>query len=141
MKVENFFSLYNLFDDVQSIIRDLVYNDQISGPSTENEEQAMEHTAKLAVYSLLSSSYADKYGEIDESNIDFDDLYDSMYNAIFKTFSRYNFGYSETDAEYEDYGAHYGEYSGSYVQDVLGYSDDEINDAFDGEPDAYWNID
>lgn len=36
---------------------------------------------------------------------------------------------------------HYGEYSGSYAQDVMGYSDEVINDAFDGEPDAYWNID
>ena len=46
---------------------------------------------------------------------------------------------------YEDYdysyGSHYGEYEGSYAQDVMGYSDDVINDAFDGEPDAYWNID
>ena len=36
---------------------------------------------------------------------------------------------------------HYGEYAGSYAQDVMGYSDNTINDAFDGEPDAYWNID
>lgn len=42
---------------------------------------------------------------------------------------------------YEDYGSHYGEYTGSYAQDVMGYSDDVINDAFDGDPDAYWNID
>ncbi len=35
----------------------------------------------------------------------------------------------------------YGEYAGSYAQDVMGYSDDDINDAFDGDPDAYWNID
>jgi len=40
-----------------------------------------------------------------------------------------------------DYGTHFGEYAGTYAQDVMGYSDDEINDAFDGEPDAYWNID
>ena len=39
------------------------------------------------------------------------------------------------------YGRHYGEYAGTYAQDVAGYSDDVINDAFDGEPDAYWNID
>lgn len=39
------------------------------------------------------------------------------------------------------YGTHYGEYAGSYAQDVMGYSDDVINDAFDGDPDAYWNID
>lgn len=35
----------------------------------------------------------------------------------------------------------YGEYAGSYAQDVMGYDDDTINDAFDGDPDAYWNID
>ncbi len=42
---------------------------------------------------------------------------------------------------YDDYGSHYGEYAGTYAQDVMGYSDDVIDDAFDGDPDAYWNID
>ena len=32
-------------------------------------------------------------------------------------------------------------YAGTYAQDVAGYSDDVIDDAFDGDPDAYWNID
>lgn len=41
----------------------------------------------------------------------------------------------------DDYGSLYGEYAGTYAQDVAGYSDDEINDLFDGDPDAYWNID
>lgn len=36
---------------------------------------------------------------------------------------------------------HYGEYAGSYAQDIMGFSDDVINDAFEGDPDAYWNID
>ena len=35
----------------------------------------------------------------------------------------------------------YGEFEGSYAQDVMDYSDDYIREAFDGEPDAYWNID
>lgn len=43
--------------------------------------------------------------------------------------------------ENNDYGTRYGEYAGTYAQDVMGYSDDVIDDAFDGEPDAYWNID
>lgn len=43
--------------------------------------------------------------------------------------------------EEEPYGSHYGEYAGSYAQDVMGYSDDVINDAFEGDPEAYWNID
>lgn len=38
-------------------------------------------------------------------------------------------------------GQSYGEYAGSYAQDVMGYSDDVINDAFEGDPDNYWNID
>jgi hypothetical protein len=40
-----------------------------------------------------------------------------------------------------NYGSHYGEFAGSYAQDVMGYSDDVINDAFEGDPDNYWNID
>lgn len=46
--------------------------------------------------------------------------------------------YDESDYEADN---HYGEYAGSYAQDVMGYSDEDINDAFDGDPDAYWNID
>lgn len=41
----------------------------------------------------------------------------------------------------KSYGQSYGEYAGSYAQDVMGYSDDVINDAFEGDPDNYWNID
>ena len=33
------------------------------------------------------------------------------------------------------------EYAGTYAHDVMGYTDDDISDAFDGDPDAYWNID
>lgn len=52
-------------------------------------------------------------------------------------------GYSNYDSEEESvgYGRTYGMYAGSYAQDVEGYSDEAINDAFDGDPDAYWNID
>ncbi len=51
--------------------------------------------------------------------------------------------YNEEDnvLDFDDYGTHYGEFAGSYAQDVMGYSDDVINDAFEGDPDAYWNID
>lgn len=46
----------------------------------------------------------------------------------------------EDDYE-DDYGTRYGEYAGTYALDIAGYSDDVINDAFDGKPEAYWNID
>lgn len=32
-------------------------------------------------------------------------------------------------------------YSGSYAQDYEGYSDQDIDDIFEGDPDLYWNID
>ncbi len=35
----------------------------------------------------------------------------------------------------------YGRYRGSYAQDEMGYSDDDIDTIFDGDPSAYWNID
>lgn len=35
----------------------------------------------------------------------------------------------------------YDRYSGYWAQDVEGYSDDEIDTIFDGDPSAYWNID
>ena len=37
--------------------------------------------------------------------------------------------------DYED------ENAGTYAHDVAGFDEETINDAFDGEPDAYWNID
>lgn len=36
---------------------------------------------------------------------------------------------------------YYKKYSGSYAQDVMGYDDYTIDEAFDGDPEAYWNID
>lgn len=46
-----------------------------------------------------------------------------------------NFGFNYAREE------HYEEYAGTYAQDVAGFSDEDIDDIFDGEPDAYWNID
>lgn len=54
---------------------------------------------------------------------------------------------SEDDSSYDDDIYHndrydeFGQYRGSYAQDVMGYSDDDIDTIFDGDPEAYWNID
>ena len=37
--------------------------------------------------------------------------------------------------------ATYNNYHGCYAQDEMGYSDDDIDTIFDGDPSAYWNID
>lgn len=49
--------------------------------------------------------------------------------------------YDDEDAYdyYEE--ATYNNYNGSYAQDVEGWSDQDIDEVFDGDPDAYWNID
>lgn len=33
------------------------------------------------------------------------------------------------------------EYSGTYAYNVAGYSADDIDNIFDGDPEAYWNLD
>lgn len=48
--------------------------------------------------------------------------------------------YDDEENFYDDE-SHYGKYSGSYAQDVEGFDDDTIDSAFDGDPEAYWNID
>lgn len=60
---------------------------------------------------------ADEYDDYDER-----EYVDSSYEA------------SEDPPTYE-------RYAGTYAQDVAGYSDDDIDTIFDGDPDAYWNID
>lgn len=55
----------------------------------------------------------------------------SEYNNL----KRRRFRYSD-----EDYPT-YERYCGSYAQDEMGYSDDDIDTIFDGDPLAYWNID
>lgn len=53
--------------------------------------------------------------------------------------------YDEIEEKTRDYiyndNDSYGRYAGSYAQDEMGYSDDDIDTIFDGDPDAYWNID
>ena len=50
--------------------------------------------------------------------------------------------YDEYYDEYDnDFGSSYGRHAGSYAQDVEGYDDETIDEAFDGDPEAYWNID
>lgn len=54
--------------------------------------------------------------------------------------------YDDDYDEYDSYDPYYEEptyerYNGSYAQDVEGWSDQDIDDVFDGDPDAYWNID
>lgn len=46
----------------------------------------------------------------------------------------------ESSNDYEDKKT-FENYRGSYAQDIEGYSDQDIDDIFEGDPDMYWNID
>lgn len=60
----------------------------------------------------------------------------------YDSFDEYG-NYIENDDEDSDYKDNptYERYSGTWAQDVEGYSDDDIDTIFDGDPSAYWNID
>lgn len=75
--------------------------------------------------------------EEEETEVYFHDLNPSLpvRKAVNKFSNRNDF------SDDNDYEIHYGEYAGSYAQDEMGYSDEDINDVFDGDSDAYWNID
>lgn len=47
--------------------------------------------------------------------------------------------YYDPEDDFEE--STYDNYNGSYAQDIEGWSDQDIDDVFDGDPDAYWNID
>ncbi len=50
-----------------------------------------------------------------------------------------NFRYERK--QFHSYREYKWNYSGTYAHDVMGYTNDEIDTIFDGDPDAYWNID
>lgn len=48
---------------------------------------------------------------------------------------------AEHDKPIDSESSSYERYRGSYAQDEMGYSDDDIDTIFEGDSDAYWNID
>lgn len=79
---------------------------------------------------------SEERGIWDKDTSTYRDVYDEDYEE-------YNEDYYE---EYDDYPSYYSEptydrYHGTYAQNEMGYSDNDIDTIFDGDPDAYWNID
>ena len=78
----------------------------------------------------------------DEGGIEFHNIEEEEMMEIQEEFDEYlqsqmASSYDDDDNDYDGYGR----YSGSYAQDEMGYSDDDIDTIFDGDPSAYWNID
>lgn len=80
--------------------------------------------------------------ELEEKNISFDISEEAIYSLKnkYKNYSNTESNHSYNNS-YSRYGGTYSEFTGSYAQDCMGYDDETINDAFEGDPDAYWNID
>lgn len=75
----------------------------------------------MRIWHLHRSNYQQYEGE---NYIDDEELNDEEYD----------------DTDYDNTPT-YDRYSGSWAQDIEGYSDDDIDTIFDGDPSAYWNID
>ena len=75
----------------------------------------------------------DERGVWDETSSIYRDIYD------YDEGDEYDEYYDDNLSDYEE--PTYEKYNGSYAQDEMGYSDDDIDTIFDGDPDAYWNID
>lgn len=78
---------------------------------------------------------SEEKGTWDKDSSTYREIYDDEYDD-----EEYN------DGDYDDYShdyeySTYDRYNGSYAQDEMGYSDDDIDTVFDGDPNAYWNID
>ena len=82
----------------------------------------LNESGEMGTWDKDSSTYRDIYDddEYDDEEYEDDDYDDYSHDYEAPTYDRYN---------------------GSYAQDEMGYSDDDIDTIFDGDPDAYWNID
>ena len=74
----------------------------------------------------------------DEIGVLTEDL--SVVQDIYDDDEEYDEDYNDSN-HFEDDEPTYERYNGSYAQDEMGYSDDDIDTIFDGDPSAYWNID
>lgn len=87
-------------------------------------EEALEQIRGLLPSFIITENFKSHIGShyIEENNCDDYETDESYYDRDYEppTYERYN---------------------GSYAQDEMGYSDDDIDTIFDGDPLAYWNID
>ncbi len=79
----------------------------------------IDEAEERGIWDEISSVYRNIYDDDDDDEYE-EDCDDYSYDRDEPTYDRYN---------------------GSYAQDEMGYSDDDIDTIFDGDPDAYWDID
>lgn len=85
----------------------------------------------------ICSKLLDKSEEVgtwDDNSSIYRDIYDGEDDDEYEEGDFDNYSSDQEEPTYD-------RYNGSYAQDEMGYSDDDIDTIFDGDPDAYWNID
>lgn len=104
--------------------------ENVSGRICVIEDSAMEELRVMFPHLLFDTSLEDmRYQRLYE--------FEKMVEAEKED---YDLRYNNANCDYND-SPTYGRYAGSYAQDEMGYSDDDIDSIFDGDPLAYWNID
>ncbi len=109
------FEVSHFLNTIFKLIHEKKQIDEVESVLPEEQEEVGAWTSEMDIFTDESCDDFYDYQE-DESDYDCNDNEDGDSN----TFERYN---------------------GSWAQDVEGYSDDDIDTIFDGDPDAYWNID
>lgn len=109
--------LWHINSEVSSFMNELAQNDKeslvyIKSKPLQKDEEVGEWTKEMSIFSCES---CDDYSDSENEECDYEEPY------------------CERDT--------YNNYNGSWAQDVEGYSDDDIDTIFDGDPSAYWNID
>lgn len=109
--------IWCIYSEVSSFINYLTQNRD--GSLVDSESKPLQKDEEIGEWTKDMSIFHDESFDDDYEDDEWDDDYEDSFSER-NTYNRYN---------------------GSWAQDVEGYSDDDIDTIFDGEPDAYWNID
>lgn len=123
----------------------LVSSKSIGNPGTFEGRGIINSNGNLVVgfneYKDIWNFYNNQSGLIKVETLGGHELHLLKRNPLFKAVNGFVYRAKSYYEEEPIYGSGYGEYSGTYAQDIAGLSDDIIDDAFEGDPEAYWNID
>ena len=101
------------------------------------------HACPLTIEETIINELASKLNDYISNMLSKDSYPHSEIIDLFKDMIPYdipdNFRYMR--GHHDTYHEYNGDYTGTYAHDVMGYTNDEIDTIFDGDPNAYWNID
>lgn len=88
MDITSFIKINGLFDNIDTILSDLVIDGEIEDFTTVEESEKLESLAKEAIKELVETSCLDEDGEVDD-DIDFREFEDSKRFFILEKIQEY----------------------------------------------------